>query len=121
MTTKSKTITCTTCPIGCSIVVEGDGTTVTSMEGAACVRGTKFATAEYTHPERILTSLVKVEGSEVPLAPIRSVRPVPKELLFQCMDEIRAVVLPKPVKAGDVVIANICGTGVDMVATGSAL
>ncbi len=115
------TITCTTCPIGCAIAVEGDGKTIMSMEGAACKRGLKFATAEYTHPERILTSLVKVEGSEVPLAPIRSVRPVPKELLFKCMDEIRAVVLPKPVRAGDVVIANICGTGVDMVATGNAL
>ncbi|MDR1744128.1 MAG: DUF1667 domain-containing protein, partial [Planctomycetota bacterium] len=63
----AKTITCTTCPVGCDIVVDGDGTTITSMEGAACKRGQEYAAAEYTHPERILTSLVKVDGAAVPL------------------------------------------------------
>lgn len=114
------TITCTTCPAGCEIVVEGDGTTIARMEGAACKRGAQYATAEYTHPERILTSLAKVEGAGVPLVPIRSRKPLPKDLLFQCMNEIRALSLQAPVNAGDVVAANICGTGVDMVATGSA-
>lgn len=113
-------ITCTTCPVGCGIVVDGDGTTITLMEGAACKRGEQYATAEYTHPERILTSLVKVEGAAVPLVPVRSGQPVPKDMLFKCMEEIRKAVLPAPVKAGDVVVANICGTGVDMVATGCA-
>lgn len=113
-------ITCTTCPVGCVVAVDGDGTSVASMEGAACKRGEKYATAEYTHPERILTSLVKVEGADVPLVPIRSRRPVPKDMLFKCMDVIRTVSLRTPVKAGDVVVADICGTGVDMVATGSA-
>ncbi len=115
------TVTCITCPVGCLIAVDGDGTTVTSMEGAACKRGERYAAAEYAHPERILTSLVKVEGAGVPLAPIRSRKPVPKDMLFPCMAVIRAVVLPAPVHAGDVVIADICGTGVDMVATGNAL
>lgn len=114
-------VTCTTCPIGCEIAVEGDGKAIASMEGAACKRGETFATAEYTHPERILTSLVKVDGADVPLVPIRSAKPVPKDLLFKCMEQIRKVTLPKPVRAGDVVVADICGTGVDMVATGSAL
>ena len=115
------TVTCTICPRGCDIVVQGDGKEVASMEGAACIRGEKYARAEYTHPERILTSLAKVEGADVPLVPIRSAGPVPKDLLFKCMETIRTVVLKKPVKAGDIVVADICGTGVDMVATGSVL
>lgn len=113
------TITCITCPIGCDIVVDGDGKTVASIEGAACMRGVKYATAEYTHPVRILTSLAKVDGAAAPLVPIRSRDPVPKNMLFKCMEEIRRVALSGPVRAGDVVIADICGTGVDMVATGS--
>lgn len=107
--------------MGCAIVVRGDGKSIVSMEGAVCKRGESYATAEYTHPERILTSLVKVLGGEVPLAPIRSAKPVPKDRLFDCMQVIRGVTLPRPVKAGDVVVRDICGTGVDMVATGSVL
>lgn len=116
----SKTsITCTTCPIGCDIVVDGDGKAITSMQGAACKRGEKYAAAEYTHPERILTSLVKVEGTSAPLVPVRSRKPVPKNMLPQCMEKIKSVVLRSPVTAGDIVVADICGLGVDMVATGS--
>lgn len=113
-------ITCTTCPMGCDIIVDGDGKAITSIEGAACKRGEKYAAAEYTHPERILTSLIKVEGAGVPLVPVRSRKPVPKNMLLQCMDTIKTVVLRSPVAAGDVVVADICGLGVDMVATGSA-
>lgn len=112
-------ITCISCPVGCELTVEGDGENIVSIEGAACKRGEQYAKAEYTHPERILTSLVRVTGADVPLAPIRSNKPVPKNMLFQCMDVIRGVSLPKPVHAGDVVVADICGTGADMVATGS--
>lgn len=113
-------ITCITCPVGCEMVVEGDGKTIVSVEGAACKRGEQYAASEYTNPVRILTSLAKVEGAAVPLVAIRSNKPVPKGMLFQCMDVVRKIVLPKPVHAGDVVVADICGTGVDMVATGSA-
>lgn len=116
----TKTITCITCPIGCEITVEGDGKTVASLKGAQCKRGETYAAAEYAHPERILTSLAKVDGAGVPLVAIRSAKPVPKDTLFQCMDVIRKIVLKAPVKAGDVVVPDICGTGVDMVATGEA-
>lgn len=113
-------ITCIACPVGCDIAVEGDGTTPTSMRGAACKRGEKYAAAEYVHPERVLTSLVKIDGAGVPLVPVRSKRPVPKNMMMRCMEAIKTVVLRPPVKAGDVVVPDILGLGVDMVATGNA-
>lgn len=114
-------ITCIVCPVGCRITVVGDGGAVASLEGAQCARGDAYARDEYTLPVRILTSTVRVAGAEPPLAPVRSNRPVPKKSLFDCMADIRRLTLAAPVRAGDVIIRDICGTGADIVATGSAL
>ena len=48
---------------------------------------------------------------------MKSAAPVPKGLLFDCMKEINKVTVKAPVQIGDVVIRNILGTGVDIVAT----
>ena len=45
---------------------------------------------------------------------------VPKELLIDCMQEINRVTVQAPVHIGDVVLANILNTGVDIVATNNA-
>ena len=37
------------------------------------------------------------------------------------MEEIRKAVAQAPVRIGDVVVENVCGTGVDVVATKDAL
>ena len=42
-----------------------------------------------------------------------------KEKLFACMDIIRATAVALPVKRYDVIVKNICNTGVDIVATKS--
>lgn len=116
-----KTVTCITCPLGCDIVVTGEGETIVSIEGAACKRGVEYAKNEYANPLRILASLVKVEGAGVPLVPVRSKRPIPKDRIFDIMEKVRAVTLAAPVHADQVVITDVCGTGVDIVATADAV
>jgi CxxC motif-containing protein len=116
-----KTITCIICPLGCEITVNGEKENVRSMTGQNCKRGEEYARNEFIHPLRILTSTVKVTGSKVPLTAVRTNKPMPKELLFQAMDEIRKVEVPVPVKRGDVIIANILGTGIDIIASGEAV
>ena len=111
-----KEIICTVCPRGCHIQVEGEGDKILSVEGQGCKRGLEYASAEFAHPVRILTTIVKLEGQN-DLLPVRSNKPVPKEKLFDCMDVIRATEVKLPVKRYDVIIPNICGTGVDIVAT----
>ena len=115
-----KEIICTVCPIGCRIKVVGEGEKVESVTGYTCKRGLEYATAEFTHPVRILTTTVKVEGADTPLVAVRSNKPVPKELLFDCMAEIKKVKLEAPVKRYQVVIENICGCGADIVTTAEA-
>ena len=112
-----KNIICTVCPRGCHVKVTLNGTEVTEVTDFGCKRGKEYAAAEATHPVRILTTTVKIAGSQYNLLPVRSNAPVPKELQMECMKAIKAVSVTAPIQAGDVVLANICDTGVDIVAT----
>lgn len=115
-----KRITCIICPQGCDITVDGNGDQIRAMTGHDCKRGETYARDEFIHPLRILTSTVKVSGSTVPLVAVRTNKPIPRELLFKGMEEIRKVKAVVPVKRGDVIIPNILGTGADLVSTGEA-
>ena len=111
-----KTITCIGCPIGCRLnVLTGNGK-VESVDGAGCGRGAAYARQECVCPTRMVTTLVRVEGRRAPLS-VKTVRPVPKERIFACLDEIHRVRVTPPVGIGDVIVKDVCGTGVDVVAT----
>lgn len=104
--------------MGCGITVElNDNGEVVSVTGNTCKRGDAYARSEMTHPVRSLTSTVKVKGGVHPVVPVKSAKPIPKEKMFECMEQINSVTLDAPVKIGDVVIENVLGTGVDIVAT----
>ncbi|MBR5157124.1 MAG: DUF1667 domain-containing protein [Clostridia bacterium] len=112
-----KEIICTVCPRGCHILVEGDEKSVFSAEGYSCKRGLEYANTEYLSPVRILTTTVKISGIDGDLLPVRSAKPLPKDKLSECMDIIKKTEVKLPVKRYDTVIADICGTGTDIVAT----
>lgn len=112
-----KSLTCVSCPLGCPIEVEIENGEVISVTGNTCKRGDAYARSEVTNPVRSLTTSVKVEGRIHPVVPVKSAGPIPKDKMFDCMKEINAVTIKAPVKIGDVVIENICGLGVDIIAT----
>lgn len=112
---------CVSCPMGCAITVElDDNNEVISVTGNTCPRGEKYARQECTHPERMLTSTVKVEGGRLPVVPVKSASPIPKEMLFDAMKEVNKVTLKAPVTFGDVAVKDILGTGIDIVVTNEA-
>ena len=115
-----KEIICTVCPRGCHVMVEGEGEQILNVEGYSCKRGLEYASAEFAHPVRILTTTVKMNGTGSDLLPVRSNKPVPREKLMACMDVIRGIEVQLPVKRYDVIVADICGTGADIVATKTA-
>jgi len=115
-----KQITCIICPQGCDILVNGDENNISSMIGQNCTRGEVYARDEFIHPLRVLTSTVKVTGSNVLLVPVRTNKPIPKKLLFRGMDEIRKVRVAAPIKRGDIIIHNFLDTNADLTATGEA-
>ena len=110
-------MTCIVCPRGCSLVVDVEAGTVT---GNSCPRGAEYGVAEATNPTRTLTTTVRVvdaNGSIIDMLPTRTAAPIPKGLLFDAMKQINALRVRKPIKRGDVLIADILGTGVDAIAT----
>ena len=115
-----KVITCTVCPLGCNITVTGEGETISTIEGFGCRRGEEYARNEFVHPVRILTSSVRMTGCSEPLMPVRSAQPVPKELLLDCVNVLRTVSVEAPVHTGDIIVKDILGTGVDVIATGES-
>lgn len=117
----NREMVCVSCPMGCAITVElDDNNEVISVTGNTCPRGDKYARQECTHPERMLTSTVKVEGGRLPVVPVKSASPIPKEMLFDAMKEVNKVTLKAPVTFGDVAVKNILGTGIDIVVTNEA-
>ena len=115
---KKVEITCISCPMGCDVELEiDDNDQITCMEGASCKAGEKYVKNEYYNPTRILPTTARVNNGVLPLVPVKSKDPLPKELLEKAMKEIAKVELQAPVKLGDIVVKNILDTGVDIVAT----
>ena len=112
-----RSVICVSCPRGCPVDVEIENGEIISVTGNTCKRGDEYARAEVTHPVRSLTTTVKVEGGVHPVVPVKSSAPVPKEKMFDCMQAINSATAKAPVKIGDVVIENILGLGVNIVAT----
>ena len=110
-------LTCVACPLGCAITVEYDETGVLSVTGNTCKRGDAYARSEIVNPTRSLATSVKVNGGIYPVVPVKSNKPIPKSMIFDCMKAINSVTVEAPVKLGQVIIPNILDTGADIVAT----
>lgn len=95
---------------------EENGFTVT---GNACPRGAEYGRAELTNPTRVLTSTVCVSAARIRAARSRPTGPLPKGKLFEAMALLDGIRLKAPVSLGQVVVRNVCGTGVNIVATRS--
>ena len=114
--TKIRKFTCVSCPVGCELITTLRGDEVIKVEGNVCKRGETYARDEAVDPKRVITALVDVEDSQMP-ASCKSLQPVSKAKIPECLEVLRSVRLCKPVRIGDTVVANICATGVDVVAT----
>ena len=110
-------ITCIMCPLACQITVTADGADIEDIKGFQCTRGREYAVNEFRHPTRVLTATVRTDNPRHPLLAVRSDAPLPKAKLADAMYELAAVVLQEPVSFGDVVVADIAGTGHNMIAT----
>ena len=108
---------CVACPRGCMITVEYEGKEVLSVTGNTCKRGDEYARTEIVNPTRNIASTVKVQGGVHPVVPVKTSAPIPKTMIFDCMKEINTVTVEAPVHIGQVVIENVLGTGVNIVAT----
>ena len=108
-------LTCIVCPIGCQLTVTLEGGVVTEVTGNTCPRGKQYAIDECTNPVRTVTTTARTSNDGV--VPVKTDRPIPKHLMFDCMREIDSAVVTLPAQIGDVVIENILGTGANIIVT----
>lgn len=112
-----KEITCIICPIGCKLMVEFRDDSILNIEGYECKKGKNYAPEELFNPVRTLTTTIVVKDGELPLVSVKTAKPIPKEKLFEVMDAISKTEVSAPVKLGDILVENILGLEVDILAT----
>ena len=114
-------LTCIGCPLGCPLTVTMEGNEVVDVNGNTCPKGAIYAKKEVTNPTRIVTSTVRVSGGSCPMVNVKTASDIPKGKIFACIEALKDVVVPAPVKIGDVILTNVAGTGVDIIAAGTVL
>ena len=114
---EEKNLICIGCPMGCPLVVKLEDGKIISVTGNTCNRGVTYAEKELTNPTRIVTTTVRVEGGVLPVVSVKTETDIPKALVKSCMEELSCITLKAPVKIGAVVLENVAGTSVNVVAT----
>ncbi|MCL2265508.1 MAG: DUF1667 domain-containing protein [Treponema sp.] len=114
-----RNLTCIVCPIGCALEVDGGADGNLIINGNKCPRGNVYAQEEIKAPKRIVTataSLITASAS-IRRVPVKTSVPCLREKIPALLDDIYKVKVSLPVKAGDAVIADWKGEGIDVVAT----
>ena len=110
-------LVCISCPVGCRLTVSRNPNGDVAVKGNNCARGGVYGRDEFTLPRRTVTTSVWVEKGHMPLLSVRTASPIPKIKINDALKALEHVRVTAPVKLGDVVLADVAGTGVDVVAT----
>ena len=121
MATEIRELTCINCPLGCQLTVTLEDGEVVSVFGNTCKRGDTYGRKEVTNPTRVVTTTVPVAGSASErMVSVKTATDVPKGKVFDVVRALADVTAQAPIEIGDVILADVAGTGVDVVATKSA-
>ncbi len=114
-----KGMICISCPLGCHLLVSWEGDGEIKVRGNQCARGESYGIEEALAPKRVVTATARTTSTSHRRLPLKTNRPLPKEFIDDLLNEVYRLEIPLPVKRGDVLLRNIMGTGVDLVATRS--
>lgn len=114
---ETRELICIGCPMGCQLRVQIDHSQVTEVAGNTCKRGDVYARKEVTNPTRIVTSTVAIEGGSHAVVSVKTSTDIPKDKIFEIIQEIKKVKVQAPVHIGDVIVHDVARTGADIVAT----
>lgn len=113
----TKNLTCISCPIGCYLTVTMEEGEVKTVTGNTCKRGITYAQNECTNPLRVVTSTVKIQSKHLRMVPVKTQNPIPKEKIFDCLRAMKSIELKAPITVGSVILEDVCGSGINVVAT----
>lgn len=115
MSEKTK-ILCITCPKGCTLEVSHEGQTILEVK-PGCKRGHAYAANELVNPRRMVATTVNIRGGLHPLLPVYTSAPFPKGRIHELREELRKVEVQAPIRMGTVVVEDILGSGVNILAS----
>ena len=110
---------CIACPLGCKLEAVAKDNRNYMVTGNKCPRGEKYAINEMTCPTRMVTSTVVFIKGHLKRLPVRTSRAIPKDKIFDCMKLLEELRVEGPIKAGDVIVQNLFGLGIDILASRS--
>ena len=58
-----------------------------------------------------------ISGGDADMVSVKTKEDIPKGKIFACVKALKSVEIPAPVHIGDVLVEDVAGTGVDIVAT----
>ncbi|MDR2477790.1 MAG: DUF1667 domain-containing protein [Treponema sp.] len=123
--------------MGCSLSVEegpadSGGLPALNVTGNRCQRGSVYAREEIRAPKRVVTATCAINGMDGPPAsgsgqdlyaprriPVKTAAPCPKEKITALLNDIYNTTVHLPVQAGDTIIENWKGEGINVVAARS--
>lgn len=109
-----KEFTCIVCPRGCRLKIDDQ----LNVTGNLCPRGKAYALSEITNPTRTITSSIRINNRENLLVSVKTSAPVPKDKIFDVMEEINKLSCSAPTKIGQIVKKDIASIkGVDIIIT----
>lgn len=110
-----KELICIVCPKGCHLVIDVENDY--AVTGHGCAKGIDYGRDELINPTRVVTSTVRCTGALHPRCPVKTDAAIPKAKIFEVMEALDKIDLEAPIQCGQVVIANVCGTEANIVAT----
>jgi len=110
-----KKLVCIVCPVGCRLTVTGAGDELL-VSGESCKKGVAYALEEMSNPVRMVCTTVKIDGGIHSVIPVKTDRAVPDKYKLDVVRAVKDIVLKTPVRTGDIIIADMFGTGVNLVA-----
>lgn len=103
--------------MGCSLEVTLDDKEVIEVKGNTCKIGAEYGKKECTNPTRVVTSTLKVNDGDIGMVPVKTERDIPKGKIFEAVKTLKGLTINAPIKVGQVLVENIAGTGVNLIAT----
>ncbi len=114
-----KELICIVCPKGCHLLVDEQNNY--TVKGNSCKRGEEYGKNELINPTRTITSTVRILNSNNRMLPVKTDKPIAKNLIFDAVKLLNNVEVSSPIKSGDIILKNILNTNVNFIATKTIL
>lgn len=114
---ETKHLICIGCPMGCELTCQVEEGKVITVKGNSCAIGVTYAQKEITNPTRIITTVIPVHHGSETMVSVKTSKDLPKSEIVSCIAALKGFSVEAPIAIGDILFENICGSGVDIIAT----